>query len=97
MGKKLIIAPSARRDLHDIVVEIARDAPQRAIAFGDALLDRAEQAAEFPNSGRAVPEFHDIHLRELIYAPIRIIYRLRPDDCVEVVRFWHSARGIPQP
>ena len=47
MGKKLIIAPSARRDLHDIVVEIARDAPQRAIAFGDALLDRAEQAAEF--------------------------------------------------
>ena len=96
MGQKLIIAPSARRDLHHIVKEIARDASQRAIAFGDALLDRAEQAAEFPNSGRAIPEFRDDNLRELIHAPIRIIYRLRPNDSVAVVRFWHSARGNPQ-
>jgi plasmid stabilization system protein ParE len=44
MGQKVIIAPSARRDLHDIVQEIAHDAPGRAVAFGNALLDRAEQA-----------------------------------------------------
>ena len=29
MGQKLIIAPSARSDLHHIVQEIARDAPGR--------------------------------------------------------------------
>jgi plasmid stabilization system protein ParE len=96
MGKKLIIAPSACRDLHDIAQEIARDAPERAVKFGDALLDRAQQAADFPNSGRMVPEFGRPDLRELIHAPIRIIYRVRPDDVVEVVRFWHAARGTPE-
>lgn len=85
MGKKLTIAPSARRDSREIVQEIARD----------ALLDRATQASEFPQSGRIVPEFRDSNLRELIHTPIRIIYRLRPDDTVEVVRFWHASRGQP--
>lgn len=47
MGQKLIIAPSARSDLHHIVQEIARDAPGRGAKFGDALLDRAQQAADF--------------------------------------------------
>lgn len=96
MGKKVIIAPSARRDLHDIVQEIARDAPERAVKFGDALLDRAEQAGSFPRSGRIVPEFGREDLRELIHDPIRIIYRLRANDAVEVIRFWHAKRGTPE-
>lgn len=96
MGQKLIIAPSARSDLHNIVQEIARDAPGRAVKFGDALLDRAQQAADFPRSGRVVPEFGRDDLRELIHDPIRIIYRVRP-DVIEVVRFWHAKRGAPEP
>lgn len=94
MGQKLIIAPSARSDLHEIVREIARDAPGRAVKFGDALLDRAQQAADFPLSGRVVPEFGREDLRELIHDPVRIIYRVRP-GAVEVVRFWHAKRGAP--
>ncbi len=97
MGQKVVIAPSARRDLHTIVQEIARDAPGRAVKFGDALLDRAEQAGSFPRSGRIVPEFGRDDLRELIHDPIRIIYRLRTDDAVEVIRFWHAKRGTPEP
>ena len=97
MGKTLIIAPSARGDLHDIVKQIAHDAPERAIKFGDALLDRAQQAADFPKSGRVVPEFKRDDLRELVHTPIRIIYRIRADEAVEVVRFWHAARGTPEP
>jgi toxin ParE1/3/4 len=96
MGKKLIIAPSARRDLYYIVQEIAHDSPERAVKFGDALLDHAEQAANFPRSGRIVPEFGQDDLRELIHAPFRIIYWLRGNGCVEVVRFWHAARGTPE-
>lgn len=97
MGKKVVIAPSARRDLHHIVQEIARDAPGRAVRIGDELLDRAEQAGRFPRSGRIVPEFGRDDLRELIHDPIRIIYRLRTDDTVEVIRFWHAKRGKPEP
>ncbi len=95
MGKKLIIAPSARGDLFDIVQEIAGDAPGRAVKFGDALLDRAQQAADCPHSGRVVPEFQRDDLRELIHDPVRIIYRVRP-EVVEVVRFWHAKRGTPE-
>jgi len=97
MGKKLIFSPSARRDLYDIVREIARDAPARAVSFGDALLNHAQQAADFPVSGRAVPEFQSSDLRELTHPPIRIIYRVRDDEVVEVVRFWHAKRGAPEP
>lgn len=95
MGRKLILAPSARRDLKNIVAEIAHDAPTRAIMFGDALLDKAEQAIDYPESGRIVPEFGWHDLRELIHSPIRIIYRIHPTK-IEVVRFWHAARGHPR-
>lgn len=96
MGQKLIIAASARSDLHDIVQEIARDAPGRAGKFGDTLSDRAQPAADYPRSGRAVPEFGRDDLRELIHDPIRNMYRVRP-DVIEIVRFWHAKRGTPQP
>lgn len=96
MGQKVIIAPSARRDLHDILQEIAQDAPGRAFDFGNALLDRAEQAGIFPRSARVVPEFGRDDVSELIHDPIRIIYHLRHDDAVEVIRFWHAKRGTPE-
>lgn len=83
--------------MHGIALEIARDAPERAVKICDALLDRAEQAAEFPLSGRVVREFKRDDLRELIQSPFRIIYRVRADEVVEVVRFWHAKRGTPEP
>lgn len=96
MSQKVIIAPSARRDLHAIVQEIAHDALGCAVNFGNAIIDRAEQAAVFPRSGRVVPEFGRDDARALIHDPIRIIHRLRPDDSVEVFRFWHAKRGTPE-
>ncbi len=96
MGQRVIIAPGARRDLFAIVQEIAGDAPERAVKFGDALLDRAEQLGAFPRAGRVVPEFARDDLREVIHDPIRIIYRIRENDTAEVVRFWHAKRGKPE-
>jgi plasmid stabilization system protein ParE len=95
MGQKLIIAPSARSDLHHIVQEIARDAPGRgANSATRSWIERSKQPI-FPRSGRVVPEFGRDDLRELIHDPIRIIYRVR-SDAVEVVRFWHAKRGTPE-
>jgi plasmid stabilization system protein ParE len=43
-----------------------------------------------------VPEFHRPELREIIFRSYRIIYRLKDaDKSVEIVRFWHGARGFP--
>lgn len=46
--------------------------------------------------GRMVPEFRRPELREVIHASYRVIYRVqREGKAVEVVRFWHAARGFP--
>jgi plasmid stabilization system protein ParE len=84
--------------LEEIVRYIARDSPDRACAFGDALVARTKQLADFPESGRVVPEYHDPAAREILHGSYRIIYRLSPDGAaVEVSRFWHAKRGAPVP
>ncbi len=101
MGWKIVIAPSAQADLEDIVRYLARHNPTAAEQMGNALIARAESLADFPELGRVVPEFRRPELRELIHRSYRVIYRFKPErGCVEIVRFWHGARGfphIPQP
>src|SRR5689334_2938158 len=96
MGWKVILAPSAGSDLEEIVSYVARHNPDAASRLGYALIARAELLAQFPELGRQVPEFARQDLRELIHRSYRIIYRLKqPEHLIEVVRFWHAARGLP--
>ena len=55
MAYKLIWSPAARDDLHDIVVFIARDNPNRAMSFGYELISETDRLHEFPELGRIVP------------------------------------------
>jgi len=56
-----------------------------------------ERLAEFPQSGRVVPEFGENSIREVIRRPCRIVYRVRPEvRQIEIVRIWHAARGRPE-
>jgi toxin ParE1/3/4 len=96
MGWKVIIAPSARGDLADIVQYIARHNSDAAARMGYELMGRAENLAAFPEMGRVVPEFKRPNLREVVCRSYRIIYRLRRDEQrIDIVRFWHAARGFP--
>jgi plasmid stabilization system protein ParE len=97
MAYKLIWSPAARDDLHDIVVFIARDDSDRAMSFGYELISEIDRLQEFPESGRIVPEYRNAVIREIIFRPYRIVYRVHPDSKVcEIARVWHSARGIPK-
>jgi plasmid stabilization system protein ParE len=97
MGRKVIISPSAQSDLSDIVVYIARHNQDAATRLGHALIERAEFLGKFPETGRVVPEFGRADLRETIYRSYRIIYRVPSErQVLEIVRFWHAARGFPQ-
>lgn len=97
MGRKVIISPSAQSDLSDIVAYIARHNRAAAIRMGHALIARAESLGQFPEKGRVLPEFGRADLRETIYRSYRIIYRFPNErQVVEIVRFWHAARGFPQ-
>jgi addiction module RelE/StbE family toxin len=96
MGWKIIISPSAEADLADIVRYVAQHNSDAAARLGYELIMRAENLADFPEIGRTVPEFHQQNLREIIYRSYRIIYRLRNNEQrIDIVRFWHGARGFP--
>ena len=47
MAYNLIWSPAARDDLHDIVVFIARDNPNRAMSFGYELISETNRLQEF--------------------------------------------------
>jgi plasmid stabilization system protein ParE len=97
MAYKLIWSPAARDDLHDIIVFIARNDSERAMSFGYKLISEIDRLQEFPESGRIVPEYRNAVIREIIFRPYRIVYRVHPDSKVcEIARVWHSARGLPK-
>ena len=96
MDFQLTWSPSARLDLKDIAGFIAEDSPSAAERFVNGLLQAVERLADFPESGRIVPEFADPTVREVVRKPCRIVYRVdRSGRTVEIARVWHAARGAP--
>ena len=96
MGYQVTLSPAASRDLRGIVRYISVDSPDRAVAFGQFLLGNTRRLADFPELGRIVPEFGNALVREIIVRSYRVVYRIdRKCERIEVVRFWHAARGNP--
>jgi len=97
MDYQVVLSPSARADLRDIVRYISYDAPDRALEFGLFLISRTRLLAQSPELGRIVPELGDSLIREIIVRSYRVVYRLDDSQSlVEVIRFWHAARGMPE-
>lgn len=82
----------ARDDLREAVVYIAQDDPGAARKLASRIRQVLGRASRFPRMGRVVPEFDDELLREMIIAPYRVVYRLRTEQELLVVRVWHSRR-----
>jgi plasmid stabilization system protein ParE len=66
MDYQVVLSPSARADLRDIVRYISFDAPDRALEFGRFLVSRTRLLAGSPELGRIVPEFEEAFIREII-------------------------------
>src|SRR2546426_851662 len=96
MGFQVFLSKDALSDLERIVAYIAPHNPVAAQRMGDSLLDVAFSLGDLPRRGRMVPEFRRAELREVIFRSYRVIYRIQErEQCLEVVRFWHAARGFP--
>ena len=94
MAYKLIWSPAARDDLHDIVVFISRDNPDRAMSFGYQLISEIDRLQEFPELGRIVPEYRNDNVREIILRPYRIVYRTNhASKLCEIARVWQELSG----
>jgi plasmid stabilization system protein ParE len=66
------------------------------MSFGFELISQTEKLQTFPKFGRMVPEYRNEEIREIIFRPYRIVYRVNHErKLCEIARVWHSARGIP--
>jgi toxin ParE1/3/4 len=90
---RVVWTRQARDDLRRIRAYIAADAPLFAQVFVDRLTGSVTRLREFPRSGRVVPEFDLEHIREIIVANYRIVYRVR-GNTVEVTTVFHSTWSI---
>ena len=96
MDFKVFLSEDALSDLERIVAYIAPHNPEAASRLAGRLLDAALSLNTFPERGRAVPEFQRVELREIVFRSYRIIYRVQAaEKAVEIIRFWHAARGFP--
>ena len=95
--RTITFAASAVKDLEALRTWYAE---QQAPAVGERLIkeviSRVEKLAGFPQSGRIVPEFGIANLREVVYSPFRIVYRL-DGNRVRIVRVWRSERLLKMP
>lgn len=64
-------------DLNEIFAYIAEDDPIAGKKFIRSLFMAVERLVVFPESGRVVPEFKDVTIREIIHRPCRIVYRIK--------------------
>jgi toxin ParE1/3/4 len=95
MGCKIVFSPHAIADLESAVRFIAKDNPDAAVRVGNALIDRVSTLENFPLIGSPYPKRTGV--RKLVSRPYIIYYRPRlEENCVDILRYWHGARGEPE-
>ena len=90
---KVFWTDTAEGHLDAIYDYIAQDSPEYARRVVDRLTRRSQQIAEFPLSGRRVPEYDIDQIREIIEGSYRIIYYIKPDQ-IDVLAVIHGSMNI---
>jgi toxin ParE1/3/4 len=86
----------AQADLAAIRAFIGQDSPRYASVVVARLIAATDRLIPFPESGRTVPEFENPFVREVVYRPYRIVYRLVSHDEVHVLTVHHSSKSLPE-
>lgn len=95
--RSLTFADSAVVDLENVRRwYVERGAPEVGERLLREIVAAVEMLADFPEGGRVVPEFGVAALREIIYAPFRIVYRIDAER-VRIVRVWRGERTLRLP
>ncbi|MGE3492009.1 MAG: type II toxin-antitoxin system RelE/ParE family toxin [Vicinamibacterales bacterium] len=74
---------------------ISQDSPYYASVVVSRLISATDRLVSLPESGRAVPEFDDPLVREVVHPPYHIVYRLVGIDEVHVLTVHHSSQAFP--
>ena len=89
-------SPRAQRDLQAIHDYITHDSPIRAWKFVQRLGTATLSLQTFPLMGRPVQEVIDNAdiILELIFRNYRIIYRVIPDESIQIITVLHASRDL---
>lgn len=93
--RRIFWTEQARSDLAAIRAFITQDSPHYASVVVSQLIAATDQLTTFPESGRAVPEFEDPLVREIVRRPYRIVYRLEGSDQVHILTIHHGSQQFP--
>jgi len=79
-------------DLKEIFDYIAANSQRYATITTNKIYQRVQIIADNPFTGKIVDEFNEKSIRELIEGKYRIIYRIKTNSQVDILRIYHSAR-----
>jgi toxin ParE1/3/4 len=82
----------AQDDLAAIHAFIEADSTHYAAVTVRRLIKAVDRLQAFPHSGRAVPEFEEAEVREVILRPYRIVYRIVSTSELHVLTVHHGSR-----
>jgi toxin ParE1/3/4 len=89
---KIVWTEIAIVDLKEIFDFIADDSTRYASITTQKIYQKAQGIIDNPYLGRIVPEFNDKFIRELIEGNYRIIYKIKSEIQVDILRVSHAAR-----
>jgi toxin ParE1/3/4 len=84
---------TAEKHLDAIYSYISLDSPEYAKQVIDRITRRSIQIADFPLSGRKVPEYEMELIREVFEGLYRIIYFVKPDK-IDILAVIHTRQNI---
>ena len=90
---KIVWSEPAVADLSALHTYIAKDSVQFANVFISKIISAVDRLAQFPESGRVVPERKVREIREVVYQRYRIIYRMMSDEIV-ILTVVHGSRDL---
>ena len=90
---KVFWTETAEYHLDAIYSYISLDSPEYAKQTVDRITRRSIQIADFPLSGRKVPEYEMEQIREVFEGLYRIIYFVKPDQ-IDILAVIHTRQNI---
>jgi toxin ParE1/3/4 len=89
---KIVWTELSIQDLKEVFDYIADDSIRYATITSNRIYNRVQPIADNPFVGRMFPEFNEKMIRELIEGNYRIIYRIKSNTQVDILRIYHVAR-----
>ncbi len=91
----IVWSPQSLRDLRTIREYIAKDSELYADLSIARIFSAVERLAQFPHSGRIVPERDEAGIREIIVGRFRLVYRVQ-GTAIQIATIFRASREFPE-